>query len=146
MEANAEPRTPAGASCHQHADAAAVGTCDRCGVYVCAACRRFYDYVPLCSDCYDRRSHAAPASPRARWSVLLAILGVAFVVIPFGIPAVFLAHTELAAIERGQASAGGRGTARAAVLLGWIANFLFFVISLVIGTLVYFLVLASEPL
>jgi hypothetical protein len=119
LEVEAEPSS---GICASHADIRAVATCARCGTFVCAECREFYDYQPLCKRCYPARSHSLPASSRAKWALVLGLLGLLVVVIPFGVVAVILAHGELAAIKSGEAPAGGLGYARAGALLGWLAN------------------------
>lgn len=135
--------TASGARCPAHPDASAVGACRRCGTFVCDTCRTFYDYQPLCPSCYARCSHSLPSSPRARWSLILAVIALFVVVIPLGFPAVVMAQGELAAIAQGQAPAGGAGYARAAALLGWIANVLFLLLLGAMGLIAVIYVVYS---
>lgn len=107
--------------CTTHPDASAVAACARCGDYVCAVCRRTYDYRPLCPGCFVERSHGGSASTRAFVALVLGILGAFFLVVPLGVAALFLAQAEQSAIQRGEAPRGGLGVARIAALCGWIA-------------------------
>lgn len=116
--------------CAQHGDRPAVAACDRCGAYVCAACRRHYDYRPLCSTCLPLRSHGGPRSGRAVAAVVLAGVGLVLPILPLGPLGAFLGHLELGAIARGEAPFGGRGFARAAVLFGWAGGLFFLLLAL----------------
>lgn len=69
--------------------------------------------------------------------MILAIVGLVIVIVPLGIPAVVLAHLELASIRSGEAPAGGIGYARAAAVMGWLANVMFVVVVAAIAFLVF---------
>ncbi|MFK7990977.1 MAG: DUF4190 domain-containing protein [Sandaracinaceae bacterium] len=122
--------------CAKHASAPAVATCERCGSHVCEACRAFYDYRALCLTCLERRSHQQPASRRATWAMGLGVAGVVLMVLPFGVPAALLGHTELAAIQAGRAPEGGKGYALAGIVLGWLNVLFFLILALAVGVFV----------
>jgi hypothetical protein len=104
-----------GARCVKHPARAATGTCARCGDYLCGLCgRRVADRLH-CVECATRvtREHSARASA----ALVLGLIGACgvFVVAP---AALLLAVLELQAIAGGAAPIGGRGLARAGVVLG----------------------------
>jgi hypothetical protein len=83
---------------------ASVGSCTRCGRFVCAQCRRWMAEKPFCSDCLGRLGHKP--SGQAVVALLLATLGLALL-LP-GLVAFVLARRELGRIERGEAPEAGR--------------------------------------
>lgn len=77
---------PTRAVCPAHADVPAVGTCARCGRFVCAACRD--DASDICPDCVSEGLAQIPASTgRAQWAtrfltlVLVADVGAGLVAV-----------------------------------------------------------------
>lgn len=51
-------QTPDGvaAACANHAGNAAVSSCDRCGLFICALCELAVDEITYCPSCFDRMS------------------------------------------------------------------------------------------
>jgi hypothetical protein len=103
----AAPRVRRGSTdgqCAVHPENAAVGTCGRCGNYLCAVCRTRWRERWLCAACVDlalERNEAAPAEARAhlRQALLALGLGVASWMI-------FLLGTVLVAAAMGGGQTG----------------------------------------
>lgn len=120
-------------SCAVHAGVEAVVTCERCGAFACAECMHLTDTVPsqtLCTACFQR-FFGEKASGRAVLALVLGIIGISGCFI-LGLPTLWLASVELAAIERGEAPAKGRNLALGA---RWLAIAQFVILGL-IGLLV----------
>jgi hypothetical protein len=66
----------------------------------------------------------AGASGKATLSLVLAILSIVCCGFLTGIPAIFVARSELGAIERGESSPAGKGIAQAAFWIGLIMSIL----------------------
>ncbi len=67
----------------------------------------------------------------------LGVLALGVVVLPFGVPAALLGHTELAAIRNGAAPEGGRGYAMAGVVLGWLGTVSFLLLCAALALIVF---------
>lgn len=104
-----------GVPCARHAGNAAVASCARCGVFMCALCRIEIDGQELCPGCFDRlSSEGVLSSARNRLrdyqglSLSLAVLG--FLLCPLGLltgPATF--YTIYRAVQqRRRWNEGGR--------------------------------------
>jgi hypothetical protein len=106
---------PAPRRCALHPEADACGVCDRCGAFVCEACRHPSGETTLCAACEDRRTNRPP-SREASVALLLAGLG-PLGLVP-GLVGGFLGWRELGRIRRGEAPASGEGWARLAQALG----------------------------
>jgi uncharacterized membrane protein len=73
---------PDAAVCAVHAGNLAVGTCQRCGNFVCRVCRTRWHELPLCLGCVERAvqdNEGDPAEVRghrrqALWSLILGLL------------------------------------------------------------------------
>ncbi|MGC4118936.1 MAG: hypothetical protein QM765_31090 [Myxococcales bacterium] len=117
MDPSPEAAAPAAETrfCAAHPAAEACALCDRCGAFVCPACRRSVDGQVLCAACEDRRSNRPP-SREAKASLVLALLG------PLGLaPGIaggILAWHELGRIRRGESPATGAGYCQLAQALG----------------------------
>jgi hypothetical protein len=83
--------------CVTHPASAAVGTCGRCGNYMCVVCRSRWRRRSVCLACLERDLQSQEASPeeervhflQALWALIfgvaawaLALVGVLFIVIP----------------------------------------------------------------
>lgn len=90
------------------------GTCERCGAFICPACRKWVDERPHCASCHAAMRKGA--SPRAIAALGLAAAGLCLLV-P-GPVAALLAALELAAIRGGRAPRAGRDYAVPALALG----------------------------
>lgn len=103
-----------GARCARH-DRPATGVCGRCGDYLCGGCGRRVGERLYCSACADRIT--TEHGSRAVTAFVLGLLGVIglFFLAP---AALVLASMELTAIRAGESPLGGRGLARAGLLLG----------------------------
>jgi hypothetical protein len=78
------PRVPeAGTStCPIHPQNAAIGTCQRCGNYLCRVCRTRWREQTYCTTCVERALDAGDAAPQeARAHLRNAVLGVVFGVV-----------------------------------------------------------------
>lgn len=66
-------------ACTAHPDSEAVGTCGRCGNFLCAVCRTRWHGQVMCVACLDRALEANEAAPQqTRAHRRQAILGLAF--------------------------------------------------------------------
>lgn len=101
--------------CAPHAQPS-IGSCTRCGVFLCEQCRKWMSEKPFCADCL-RRLGDKP-SREAVWALGLATLGI-LLWVP-GIFAIVLASRELERIAAGQAPEAGRDFAGLARGLGWV--------------------------
>jgi hypothetical protein len=66
--------------CALHAGNGAVGTCSRCGNFICAVCRTTWHESTVCPACLERAmesGEAVPSEKRANWwqAVLALVLG-----------------------------------------------------------------------
>ncbi len=131
--------TPAaqGARCALHPATAAVDICQRCGGFVCGECLELQGSDVFCQNCFQRSGGGGKASGRAVASLVLGILGIQCGLLP-GVVALFLAQQELAAIDRGESPAAGKGLAKGGLILGWISvGLLVAVILVAIGVAVF---------
>jgi hypothetical protein len=138
-------------ACAAHPGVEVVGTCARCGNYLCEVCRTRWRDGVLCAACVDRAlgsGEAAPEQKRAQLrQVLLSLgLGVAAWAFSFGafllavvasgqksigllvlVLLVFLADMVLAALGLGQAAAAlrARGNAMILATVGLVLNGLY---------------------
>jgi hypothetical protein len=92
-----------------------LGSCTRCGVFVCDHCRKWMSEKPFCAECL-RRLGDKP-SREALWALGLATLGM-LLWFP-GLIAIPLAGRELERIRSGHAPEAGRDFASLARGLGW---------------------------
>jgi hypothetical protein len=110
---------PAGGTpCAVHTANAAVGTCERCGLFVCALCRTEIDGQKICPACFDRLA-AEGTLPALRTSfvdlpglALLSGLGgmlFFFLGIVLGPITLFLAARAVRQKQRGEGSGGWIG-------------------------------------
>ena len=72
---------PAAGRCAAHPNNPALGTCQRCGNFLCVVCRTRWRDRALCAACVDRALEANEAAPAAarihfRQAVLATVLGV----------------------------------------------------------------------
>jgi hypothetical protein len=93
----------------------AVGSCTRCGAFVCETCRRWMSEKPFCMPCLTRLGNKP--SGEATLALLLATLGLVLW-LP-GIAAIVLANRELKRVERGEAPEASKDFATLARTLGW---------------------------
>lgn len=100
--------------CAAHAQPS-LGSCTRCGVFICEQCRKWMSEKPFCVECL-RRLGDKP-SRDAVWALGLATLGM-LLWLP-GIFAIVLANRELARIKEGHAPEAGRDFVSLARGLGW---------------------------
>lgn len=114
MSSSAASALLPGARCAKH-DRPATGVCGRCGDYLCGGCGRRVAERLYCTACAERLT--TEHSSRAATAFVLGLLGVVglFFLAP---AALVLASMELTAIRGGEAPLGGRGLARAGLLLG----------------------------
>lgn len=89
--------------CAPHGEAS-VGSCTRCGAFICERCRRWMSEKPFCAECLKRLGDRP--SREAVWALGLATLGLllwvpALVAFP-------LAQRELERIAQGRAPEAGR--------------------------------------
>jgi hypothetical protein len=105
----------AGARCAKHSARAATGVCARCGDYLCGACGRRVAERLYCDACAQRL--VGEHSKRSVHALVLGLLGMhgLFFLAPV---ALVLSGLELGAIRSGEAPLGGRGLARAGLVLG----------------------------
>jgi len=114
MDAAPEPTVlPQRCAVHSEMDACAV--CDRCGAFLCEACRHTAEEKTICAACEDRRSNRPP-SREAVVALVLAALG-PLGLLP-GLAGGLLGWRELGRIKRGESPASGEGYARLAQALG----------------------------
>jgi hypothetical protein len=110
---------PAGATpCAVHAGNAAVGNCQRCGIFLCALCRTAVDDQILCPACFDRLA-AEKGLPALRTSfvdlrglaLLAGIAGMFFFVfgVVTGPVTLVLAGLAVRQKRRGEGSGGWAG-------------------------------------
>jgi hypothetical protein len=93
---------------------AAVGSCTRCGRFVCEQCRRWMSEKPFCTDCLRRLGNKP-----SRDAVIALLLGtIGLVTFVPGIAAIVLAQRELKRIKAGEAPESGRDFATLARGLG----------------------------
>jgi hypothetical protein len=118
------------ASCAAHRRNAAVASCDRCGIFMCALCRTEADGMAICAPCFERlagegRLHSA--ATRYRSYIGLAWLsGLVGAVLWFpglvtGPAAIYYALRGMRQM-REWGDVGGRGRAVAALALGVISS------------------------
>jgi hypothetical protein len=92
----------------------AVGSCTRCGQFICEQCRRWLSERPFCAECL-RRLGDKP-SREAVIVLLLATVGLLLPVLgPF---AIVLARRELKRVDTGLAPSAGRDFSALARTLG----------------------------
>ncbi len=77
---HSRPARPGDGSCALHAGRESVGTCGRCGNYLCAVCRTPWRNLILCPACVERALESREASPEqarahARQAILSVCLG-----------------------------------------------------------------------
>lgn len=87
--------------------APAIGTCERCGQFVCADCQRVEAAVSLCLACWSRPELRLEPSPRAKRALWLALGGL-HGLLPLLLISLWVAGRELQAIEAGRAPTAGR--------------------------------------
>lgn len=74
--------SPDAATCASHAGNLAVGTCQRCGNFVCRVCRSRWHQIPMCLACVERAAKDVDADPeeerthrrQALWSLVLGLV------------------------------------------------------------------------
>lgn len=71
-----------GEQCAAHPGMAAIGTCSRCGNYLCPVCRTRWQTQALCAACVDRALESGESAPQAakagrRQAVLALVFGIA---------------------------------------------------------------------
>jgi hypothetical protein len=75
------PRTPAAgtSTCPQHPQNVSIGTCQRCGNYLCRVCRTRWREQTYCTACVERALDAGDVAPReARAHFRNAVLSLVF--------------------------------------------------------------------
>ncbi len=105
------------ALCATHPERTADATCDRCGLFTCADCRKAYQGRPLCLPC-----HAAlwKEKPSTRAVIALAFGFIGFLGFLPGLVALYLGQRELKAIQAGESPPSGEGFATMARDLGYL--------------------------
>lgn len=113
------------AQCARHARNAAVGTCERCGAFMCALCRVDADGKSFCASCFERlRREGGLESARTTfrsWRTLgfhLAVAG--FPLMAFGVligPLSIVASLRGLAQDRKEGTEGGWWGAAGSMLL-----------------------------
>lgn len=118
------------ASCAAHRRNAAVGSCQRCGIFMCALCRTEADGRVLCTPCFERLAdegtlHSAETRYRDYMGLswLCGLVGVllwfpGLVTGPFSVYFAFRALGQM----RQWGDAGGRGRAVVGMALGVIST------------------------
>jgi hypothetical protein len=112
---SSQPPPPLPQRCAAHPEADSCAVCERCGAFLCEACRRTVDEKILCAACEERRSNRPP-SREATVALILAALGPVGI-LP-GLVGGFLGWRELKRIRDGASPASGEGWARLAQALG----------------------------
>jgi hypothetical protein len=114
------------ASCAAHRRNAAVASCERCGIFMCALCRTTADGMTLCAPCFERLAgegtlHSAQTRYRdyvgLSWLASAAGFLVCFSGLLLGPLAVYYGVRALRQMNE-WGDVGGRGRAVAAMLVG----------------------------
>ncbi|HET8772394.1 MAG TPA: hypothetical protein VFP80_01335 [Thermoanaerobaculia bacterium] len=133
--------TPDGvsAACANHARNAAVTSCSRCGLFICALCDMNVGDGSFCPSCYDRLrdQNAAMGSPTryrdyATMSISAAVFSLLCSALPIG---AFALYWGVKGIRQRRAEGTGIAGPVVAMIIGGlqILAFLFFIVMAVIG-------------
>src|SRR5262245_29409113 len=125
-----EPDLEGPARCARHPAVAAAAACERCGRFACDACGRTEDQRFLCAECLARPEVRLAASPRARRSLWLALIGFHGLLVLLPV-AFWIARAELSAIERGDAPGAGRPWAQGAMAICGVGAVIWLIIAMV---------------
>lgn len=118
------------ASCAAHRRNAAVASCERCGIFMCALCRTEADGLSICAPCFERlAAEGALHSAATRYRNYLGLswmAGIAGALFWFpglvtGPAAIYYAFRGLAQM-REWGDVGGRGRVVAAIALGVVST------------------------
>jgi hypothetical protein len=118
------------ASCAAHRRNTAVGSCQRCGIFMCALCRTEVDRMEVCAPCFERLAaegvlHSAATQYRS-YLGLSWIAGIIGAVLWF--PGLITGPAAIYCAMRGMqqmrewGDVGGRGRAVAAMALGVVST------------------------
>ena len=109
--------TPEGvaAACANHARNAAVTSCQRCGLFVCALCEMRVEGGSYCPSCFDRARQQGTLQSRYRDYASMAVSAVVFGFLCYLVPGVFAIYWAAKGI--GQRRAEGRSIAGMIVTL-----------------------------
>ncbi|WIG94534.1 hypothetical protein KGD87_29035 [Myxococcus sp. SDU36] len=122
-------RTPVGAVCATHPDAAAVATCTRCGGFLCGDCTELAGEAPYCAPCVAVLRREARPSRVIRVALALNVAGLVCLPCSLALPlptlvaglaGVVLGLRELRRIARGEGAERGRTLAWVTTGLGWL--------------------------
>lgn len=113
--------------CESHPEAPTVGSCRKCGRFICAACTQQRESGVYCSECAStlyRHAHSTPAvtwiSPRSFMSLLLSVVGCPLV--PLGFVGALLGAWELLRIHQRKAPRDGWFLALLGLVLGCLSG------------------------